>query len=86
MLKDFVRVANLQWCNVLSTNLIKSEIFGCWKSISTDFTPVIIFVTKYFEDLVKIVYYVKLSKIKYSLSEPNDLKRDFFTFRCLASP
>ena len=28
-LKDFVRVAGLQWCNVLSTNLIRSEIFCC---------------------------------------------------------
>ena len=34
MLKDFVRVADLQWCYVLSTNLIRSEIFCCWKSIS----------------------------------------------------
>ena len=35
-LKDLVKLADLQWCNVLSTNLIRSDIFCCWKSISKD--------------------------------------------------
>lgn len=60
MLKDLVKLADLQWCNVLSTKLIRSDIFCCWKSISKDCTRVIIFSIKYFEDLVKIKFNVKV--------------------------
>ena len=66
ILKDFVRVADLQWCNVLSTNLIRSEIFCCWKSISKDCTRMIIFSIKYFEDLVIIKFILSSSYKKCS--------------------
>ena len=86
-LKDFVRVADLRWCNVLSTNWIRGEIVCCWKSVSKYCTRLIISSIKYFEDLVKLdfIMHAIKHKVKYSLSEPNDLKRGtFLTFRCLA--